>query len=258
MILQSLSLILLVAIIAMLYLLNRKIRRIDLATWNLPEVMRERINEAEFRLYHQVEALIGLNALIQPSTPLPPLRGWAGSPDFLLDLARNALALRPATIVECSSGVSTIVAARCCQLNNLGHVYSLEHDPIFAQVTRDRLSEAGLVEWATVIDAPLQPYDIAGHPFRWYNDSKLPEQPIDLLVIDGPPQSTGKLARHPAGPRLIPRLSDKGTVLVDDADRPDEREMLSRWKNEFPNLDAHLGFAEKGLVILRNSPRVQS
>lgn len=251
MIFQYFSVIVLAAIIVMLYLQNRKIKRIDQATWNLPEVMREKINEAELRLYHQVEALIGLNALIQPTIPLPPMRGWAGSPDFLLEVARQATTLRPTTIVECSSGVSTLVAARCCQLNNQGHVYSLEHDPTFAHTTRDRLKEAGLEDWATVIDAPLRLYDIAGDTFRWYDDSGLPSNPIDLLIIDGPPSTTGKLARYPAGPRLIPRLSeDHGLILVDDANRPDEKEMLHKWSAEFPELASHPGFGEKGLVIL--------
>lgn len=253
MLLEILILVLLLAVLAALFLLHRKLTRIDLATWELPTLLDDKVNSAELRLYRQIEALNGLNALIRPSVPLPPLRGWAGSPDFLLELARSVLRKKPKTIVECSSGASTIVAARCCQLNGSGHVFSLEHEASFGQATRDRLKEAGLEEWATVLDAPLETHEIGGERFPWYSLAGLPGQSIDALVIDGPPQALGPIARYPAGPRLLPRMSQGALVLVDDADRPGEQEMLRRWSREIPGFVRHVAYAEKGLVILEKT-----
>lgn len=243
---------LLLMILLGLYLINRKVSRVDRATWNLPIYLDSKINDAELRLYQQIEALTGLNALIHPNVPLPALRGWAGSPDFLLELARKVIAQKPTTIVECSCGASTLVSAHACRLLGSGHVYSLEHEPKFAQETRDRLKEAGLEQWASVIDAPLETLDIAGEAFPWYALTALPKRSIDLLVVDGPPGFLRPLARYPAGPMLLPQLASGGYVLVDDAKRPDEKEMVKRWLNDFPKLQHDNRPAEKGLVILSN------
>lgn len=144
------------------------------------------------------------------------------------------------------------VAARCCQLTASGHVYSLEHDPKFAQETRARLEEAGLEPWATVIDAPLETVELSNEEFPWYSLDSLPDLEIDLLVVDGPPGSLRPLARYPAGPKLLPRLASGALVLIDDAGRPDETEMVRRWIVDFPGLQRESVGAEKGLVALSN------
>lgn len=257
MILVFINVILLAAVLAVLYLQHHKIARVDRATWDLPKMLDEKINLSELRLYRQLEALTALNTLIRPAQPLPPLRVWAGSPDFLLELARNVLHRRPAVIVECSSGASTVVAARCCQLNGAGHVFSLEHEPEFAEATRGYLRDQGLSEWATVIDAPLETVALSGVEYAWYALRDLPDQPIDLLVVDGPPAALGPMARYPAGPKLLPRLSPNAAVLADDADREDEQKMLRLWQEAFPALKAHRVMAEKGLVILEQNGAVQ-
>jgi len=256
MIFVFLNIVLLGVLLAVLYLQHHKIVRVDRATWDLPKMLDEKINLAELRLYRQLEALTALNALIRPVLPLPPLRVWAGSPDFLLQLARRILIRRPVVIVECSSGASTVVAARCCQLNGSGHVYALEHEQVFAETTREYLREQELEDWATVIVAPLEVIELSGIEYAWYALRALPDQPIDLLVVDGPPSSLGPLARYPAGPKLLPRLSRNAAVLVDDADRPDEQQMVRLWQEEFPALEVHHVTAEKGLVILEQSEAV--
>ena len=243
-----------------LYLINRKIKRIDKATWNIKQFVEQKfgaaeinLGAAEINLYRQLESLGNLNALIKLPKPLTPLRGWAGSPDFLLKLARIVTSKKPQTIVECSSGSSTIVVARCCQLNNSGHVFSLEHELEFAEQTRIQLIESGLQEWATVIHAPLQPTTILNKTYPWYALNDLPELAIDLLVIDGPPGGLVDQARYPAGPLLIPRLASGGIIILDDAGRDDEILILDRWKSEFSDLKIEYSTAEKGLAILEKN-----
>ena len=249
--------VLLVILLTILYMQHRKIARVDRATWELPRMLDEKVNLSELRLYRQLEALTALNTLIHPERPLPPLRAWAGSPDFLLQLARRVLLRQPEVIVECSSGASSVVAARCCQLNGSGHVYALEHEPVFAEATRAYLREQGLEDWATVIDAPLQMVDLDGVGYPWYALDGLPDRPIDVLVVDGPPAALGPMARYPAGPKLLPRLAPNAAVLVDDADREGERTMVRLWQETFPELKANRVTAEKGLVILEQSEAAQ-
>lgn len=204
-------------------------------------------------LFAQIQSLFALERKLGLRDALPPMRGWAGSPDFLLKTADEVFRLKPNTVVECSSGVSTVVLARCLQLNGAGHVYSLENSTEFADKTRTLLEKHGLSDWATVLDAPLV---TKSTPTPWYDESAIPAhlRAIDMLVVDGPPASIAPLARFPALPRLQPRMSANCTVLLDDANRNEEVEILKLWKKQFPQfLQTHLQ-CEKGLVQLSSSP----
>lgn len=204
-------------------------------------------------LFRQLEALQGLYTELGLKQSLPDTRGWAASPDFLLELTRHALEEKPNVVVECSSGASTLVLARCMQINGVGKVYSLEHDPVYADKTRRQLARHGLSAWAEVLDAPLTPQEFSGATWPWYATDKLPGHvQIDLLVIDGPPMATRSLARYPAGPALFHRLSKGALVFLDDALRFDEQEILRRWAVEFPGIEQRQLACEKGAVVLRS------
>jgi predicted O-methyltransferase YrrM len=201
--------------------------------------------------FRQIEALQGLYVDLRLERSLPATRGWAASPDFLTILAWHALAARPDIIVECGSGVSTIVLARCCEVNGTGHVYSLEHLPEYAEQTRSELTRHGLAHRADVLEAPLAPHRLGVESWSWYSLGKLPEGPIDMLVVDGPPQSTGPLARYPAGPLLLPRLETGGVVFLDDAKEDHVKDALARWSLEVPGLSSETVDCEKGCAIVR-------
>lgn len=236
--------------LVLVVLMLHKVRKIHLASFRMEEAIT-RIDRESGSLFNQIQAYHALVELIQPRRPLPPLRGWAASPDFLLHVASHALAEHPQTIVECSSGASTLVLARCCELNGSGRVFSLEHDPHFARQTRERLREQGLESWATVVDAPLKPA-MNRDAGPWYSTDALPSlgTGIDLLVIDGPPGDSAPLARYPALPSLYPRLSNHCAIFLDDAARKDEVEIVRRWLADFPAFNATQLQAEKGCVRL--------
>lgn len=221
----------LMACLALIAVLLHKVRRTHIAAIELVDKTRELHLESR-NLYGQIQAYMDLTKILELNMPLPPLRGWAASPDFLLIIARHALKQKPATIVECSCGASTLVLARCAQINGKGHVYSLENDPKFANITRKNLEEAGLTQWATVLDAPIQPLS-ALPEHHWYDISGLSDvAEIDMLVVDGPPASLNRLARYPALPMLHARFASTCHIFADDADRPDEKEMTQRWDSE--------------------------
>ncbi|MBJ7310846.1 class I SAM-dependent methyltransferase [Rugamonas sp. CCM 8940] len=229
-----------------LYALH-KLRHVHLLLYE----SRDQSRQDTAALFRQIEALQALYIDLDLRHSLPGTRGWAASPDFLLELARHALAERPAVVVECSSGTSTLVLARCMQLNGAGKVYSLEHEPRYAEQTRQQLRRHGLADWAEVIDAELLPQAIDGQNWPWYATTGLPAGlAIALLVIDGPPQATGALARYPAGPALFPRLAPRASVFLDDAGRADEQAILRRWRVEFPELQQSSRPCEKGCAVL--------
>lgn len=237
-----------VMLLLILYSLH-KLRQAHLLLFDL----RDQSRQDHASLFRQLEALQGLYAELDLKTSLPPTRGWAASPDFLLELARHARTARPQTVLECSSGASTLVLARCLQLNGSGKVLSLEHDPYYAGQTRTQLQHHGLQDWAEVLDAPLLPQGLHGADWPWYDLSRLPAAlSIDLLVIDGPPQATRALARYPAGPLLFSRLAPGAHVFLDDAARDDEVAILQRWQQEFPALQQSGRACEKGCAVLVN------
>lgn len=225
----------------------RKTRQVHV----LLDQVHDQAHQQPVTLFRQLEALQGLYVELALRRSLPDTRGWAASPDFLLELVRHARSAVPLTVVECSSGTSTLVLARCMQLNGAGKVYSLEHDLQYAEQTRQQLHLHGLHGWAEVLYAPLQPHNLAGENWPWYGVADVPAGDIDMLVIDGPPQGTRAQARFPAGPLLFPRLSDNAAVFLDDASRPDEQAILQRWQQDYPDLLRSSRQCEKGCAVLQ-------
>lgn len=242
------------AIAALLFLcayILHKVRHMHL----LVHALRDDTRHGHTTLFRQLEALQGLYISLGLRRALPLTRGWAASPDFLQELAAHALDEKPRCVVECSSGISTLVLARCMQLNGGGMVYSLEHDPVYARRTRRQLELHGLGAWATVLDAPLTLQAFGGATQVWYDSAKLPaDAAIDMIVIDGPPQAVADAARYPAGPVLFPRMAPGAKVFLDDAERPGEQAALERWAREFPDLEIEALPCEKGAATLRYRP----
>lgn len=206
-------------------------------------------NQHHFKhLFRDVQILAALHDQLKLPHPLPPTGGMAATPDFLKAIADYALAVKPQTIVECGSGISTVVLARCMQLNGTGHVYSMEHEPGFAQITRNDLARQGLTDWATVLDAPLEVQAISGHAAHWYRTDGVPDR-IDMLIVDGPPANVGAHPRYPAGPRLFGRVA--GAIFVDDAARQEELVDVDRWRRQFPAFRFEVNTQEfqKGLCV---------
>jgi predicted O-methyltransferase YrrM len=258
--LSTAVIILLLAIVGLLLLAAYKIWRIHLMLFDLKDRVvhvEEKMQQAPIwirdglhKQSRQTEALVGVLLDLGLKRSLPPTDTWSASPDFLREISVHALARAPKAVAECGSGTSTIVLARCMQLNGSGHVYSLEHSPEHVEKTRQELRRHGLDDWATVIHAPLRSYELKGESWSWYSTDALPEKGFDMLVIDGPPGVIRKLARYPAGPFLLARLNQGGAVFVDDASRPDESEVIKMWIAELGDLQQEVRNCEKGCVVL--------
>jgi predicted O-methyltransferase YrrM len=186
---------------------------------------------------------------LQGPLPLDPI--WSAAPDFLQLIAEHCLAAKPRSILECSSGASTLILAAACRLNGGGQVFSLENGAEFAETTRQQLAAQGLSGQTQVIHAPLLPVAIQGRCYQWYDLSALPFQSLDMLVIDGPPGRLQPLSRYPALPLLWPRLAPQALVFLDDAARPDEQEIVRLWLQEFSELQAREIGCERGCVRLQ-------
>lgn len=181
---------------------------------------------------------------------LPVSENWTAAPDFLHLVADYCLREKPETIVECSSGASTLVLSRCCQLNEHGRVYSLENGAGFVRDSRSLLDEFGLTEYGRVLHAPLKDYLLKGRKFQWYDLTHFYPQQIDLLIIDGPPGAMQKHSRYPALPLLNSYLARQCLVFLDDAARPDERDIVRCWLEEHEEFESEYVETERGCSVL--------
>lgn len=213
-------------------------------------------SEALEEQQRQMEAIAGLYATLRPGRPLPPMSGWAASPAVLLELCLTVMERRPSTVVELGSGTSTVVLGRSLQaLGERGHLHSFDHDPRWAERTAALVRDHHLEDVVTIHVCPLGPVDVApmglrGGPARWYQGATIPSG-IGLAFIDGPPSGTGAHARFPALPLLADDLADGALVVLDDADRDDEREIVSEWRRRYPGLVELSGEAGARTTTLR-------
>lgn len=182
---------------------------------------------------------------------------WAvdGSTGEQLVLLLRELRADPAStgvIVECGSGTSTVLVARCLKHAGSGRIISLEHKERFAEANRHVLREGGLEEVATVIHAPLRPWPINGQTLPWYDfDLEVHlQRKIDFLIVDGPPGETAPMARYPAVPLLKEWLRPGGVILLHDAHRDDERKIAEKWGQEL-DVTPKLHPVGKGAWIIR-------
>lgn len=177
---------------------------------------------------------------------------WSAGADFLQLVVDHCLAQGPQHILECSSGLSTLVLARCCQMTGQGRVVSLENGAQYADKTRAALSAYGLDDWAEVVDAPLCDTPLRdGSHFQWYQlDGLTSHKPFDLLVIDGPPGFLQPRSRYPALPLLFERLAPRCHIFLDDAARDDERLLVAQWLDGFPVTSHRYHETERGCTEL--------
>jgi predicted O-methyltransferase YrrM len=196
---------------------------------------------------NEFEALLQLFQGFTPKAPMPPSGGFALNPTDLLDLLHIVRTRRPRLVLELGSGTSTVWVAYALEQTG-GRLVSLDHDPGYAAKTRAALAAHGLSAVAEVREAPLRPIAVDGREFPWYDTEALAGLgEVDLLLIDGPPEKTGKDARYPAMRVLEDRLADTATVVFDDAHRHDEQIALRRW------VETIEGLTEEGEALGRHA-----
>jgi predicted O-methyltransferase YrrM len=151
----------------------------------------------------------------------------------------NEIVFGRSRMVELGAGASTLLFARLLREHG-GTLDAIEHDARWAQWVTDRLAREGLADVARVTLAPLEAHPLGADGLPWYAREPLAEAlagaPVDLLLVDGPPahERSVRHARYPALPALIGYLAEDAVVVLDDAVRDGERDVLERWERETP------------------------
>ena len=151
--------------------------------------------------------------------------GFAANIDYLQEVARIATTTE-GPILECGSGLTTLLLGLLAGRRGV-EIRSLEHSAEWQQRISTVLTE-NRISNVEVLSSPLRDYGA----FCWYDPplQRLPDY-FRLVVCDGPPGKT-KGGRYGLLPVCGERLQ-RGTVIVlDDTNRPDELELVNRWKSE--------------------------
>lgn len=190
-----------------------------------------------------------LQRLDLPEDALPNLGSWKADTVFLHRIVDAIEELRPATVVELGAGASSLVAAKALQMNGGGQLHSFDQHAQFVKATSEWLNDFGVS--AQIRHAPLGA-QARDWPGAWYDLSDVPPS-IDLLIIDGPPWAIHPYVRGGAEV-LFERLSPGAVILLDDAARPGERVVASRWRKRWPQIAfTRLSGGSKGTLHGRKS-----
>ena len=199
-------------------------------------VRREAVNGAR-----QIEAHANLQAFLNGKPLMPDLHGWPVSPDLAVHLVRAVSNRRFDAVVEFGSGASTQLIAWALRRRAWPQAVrqvAFEHLEVYQRATIGLLQEFGLEAAADVVLAPLRPQALPDVPAPYYAcDGQLAELARQLapdcrllVLVDGPPASTGPLARRPAL-QAVRRHFGRAelVILLDDYRRDDEREVVRHW-----------------------------
>lgn len=203
----------------------------------------------------ELKSAVALSAL---DLALPVSYGsWAIDPAAALDLAQTVVDTSPKVIVELGSGVSSvIVAATLRKLGSNARHIVVDHEEEFLEKTKRRVLALGPGVHSEFWHCPLGQTSEALPP--WYSGvvERLGDAEIDLLFVDGPPGKLFPQARRPALQMLRGNLSARAIVLLDDANREEEREIISSWSRENPDFEVTISKRGKGLArFVRNGER---
>ncbi|CAB4805395.1 unannotated protein [freshwater metagenome] len=239
------TLLIVICLLAIIYcarLLRALHTKVSKAT-SLNTTSFKELKSIEQNSYRQSEAFQQLIATLKFTSPIPPTRGWAASPDLLLTISHQIRTRKPRLVVELGSGVSTLIVAK----SGAKKLISIDNSEEFAAKTRSLLKEHG-VRGVQVRVAALK-----SHPsgVDWYDTSKLKDiKGIDLLIIDGPPATINPDARKPALTELIKKLSPQAVIIMDDVHRKSERELAQAFAEALPNHILTIYPHEKGTAII--------
>lgn len=209
-------------------------------------------NEVLENQHYKIQAVGEIQNLLTFRAPIPPMNGWAATPELSITVLKEIISSKPNLIVELGSGVTTVINAYGLEkYNPSGRVISIDHDEEYAASTQSEIKLHSLEKFVELLFAPLKKMNLRGSSVTWYDLSSLNiNRKIDLLIVDGPPVKTEKQARYPALPILYQYLSESCTIIIHDTHRKQESAIVKKWLQEFPSFNETKLDTEKGITVL--------
>jgi len=229
------------------------------------------------KLSARLENLLGIETYFATGKVMPALHDWAISPDLAFLIINLIESERYNLIIEFGSGSSTVIIANVLERlkrsspndKSAMRQVAFEASREYYKKTLGLLTQAGLSSDVQLVYSPLDDYKanngcvysyygICHEVFSQLSKSFLPRNARILVIIDGPPGSTGKHARYPALPIINQYFKYMNVdFLLDDYNRDEEKEIVEMWKNDLENVSQEFYLEEysfeKGACLIRLS-----
>ena len=190
----------------------------------------------------QMEAYWRIQAVLNNQLSAPSMHGWPISADFAVLLIDTIKYENFDYIIEFGSGTSTFIICQALIKNNKinnTRFFSFEHLDKYFSATQSLLEKISIGDAPVfLIKSPLVDYSDDNGDYKFYDvnrlllDQKSIERPKVLVIVDGPPSSTGKNARYPALPIILEKFQGANiSLILDDSDRDEEKEVVSIWRS---------------------------
>lgn len=197
----------------------------------------------------QVQSYMGMQEFFETGN-LPAFNSeshsWPVSSDFALFLVQRLVLEQYDLIVEFGSGMSTVMLAKALAMQAkrtgapVARMVSFDHLDRYYQQARAYLEQSGVAGFVDLVLAPLRSWKGGQGQIQPYYDCNKTLAKLArtrgtsinriLVVVDGPPASTGVQARYPACPMILKNFPAAHIdFLMDDYIRDDEKEVAQRW-----------------------------
>ncbi|TYB76994.1 class I SAM-dependent methyltransferase [Bizionia myxarmorum] len=180
-----------------------------------------------------------LHQLFNDTSFFIPFSNWAISPSTICHVLNDIVVNNRKSIIEFGAGASTLYIAKLLKSNHIEASFlTVESDLDWAAKLTKQLKVLDLLDYVTVVTAPIKPVDTAlafEEQKLWYDadalDKALHTIPtIDLVLVDGPYGGLTPHSRYSAVPYLNHKLARTYSVFLDDIDRVDEQNILKSWE----------------------------
>ena len=158
---------------------------------------------------------------------------WSIDEKTIQFLWNNLMRDRPQFIIECGSGISSLVLATyskflSTKLSYFPQVFSIEQDVHIKEKIEKKLKKFDLIDFIKILYAPISEqgkYRLNGNDFP----KKIGQEKADWILIDGPsgPPSDCRLWVLPT---LAPFCRPGTKWFLDDAFRNAELNILNKWR----------------------------
>lgn len=206
----------------------------------------------------QMEAYWRIQAVLNNQLSAPSMHGWPISADFAVLLIDTIKYESFDYIIEFGSGTSTFIICQALIKNNKINntkFFSFEHLDKYFSATQNLLEKISIGDAPVfLIKSPLVDYSDDSGDYKFYDvsrlllDQKSIERPKVLVIVDGPPSSTGKNTRYPALPIILEKFQGANiSLILDDSDRDEEKEVVSIWRSYLNS--KNLSFKEERIQL---------
>ena len=179
--------------------------------------------------------------------------GWANDgmvarTDYLEEVCRQAQRVS-GPVLECGSGLTTLLLGLLAGRRGLD-TWSLEHLPEWRERVAAELARHSVPRVQLML-APLSDFGT----FTWYRAPfDIMPNTFHLVVCDGPPSETPG-GRYGMLPLMRERLAPEAIILLDDAERASESEVLANWTREDEGLQASVHETSSGTFARVHRPQ---